>query len=82
MIGKQKGVKKSILALTEKFKNNYNPEISNSVYILDACESDYADELEKNIKEIAPNCVIKRKLITPIVGAHLGSGAVLITFWG
>lgn len=82
MIGKQKGLKKSLLTLGEHFKENYNPEISNSVYILDACETESADELEKIIKEIAPDCNIKRGLITPIVGAHLGSGAILISFWG
>lgn len=82
MIGKQKGLKKSLITLGEHFKNNYSSEVSNSVYILDACESDYADELEKIIKEIAPDCNVKRRLITPIVGAHLGSGALVISFWG
>ena len=82
MIGKQKGLKKSLITLGEHFKNNYSSEISNSVYILDACESDYADELEKIIRELAPDVNIKRRLITPIVGAHLGSGALVIAFWG
>lgn len=82
MIGKQKGLKKSLQTLGEHFKNNYNPEISNSVYIVDACESEYAAELEAIIKEIAPDCIIKKKLLTPIVGAHLGSGALVIAFGG
>ena len=66
--------------LGEYFKNNYNPETSKSVYIVDACESEYADELEKIIKEVAPDCEVRRKLLTPIVGAHLGSGALVIAF--
>ena len=82
MIGKQKGVKKSLAYLGELFKNNYNPEISNIVYIVDACETENSNELEKIIKEIAPDCEIKKKLLTPIVGAHLGSGARVISFWG
>ena len=82
MIGKQKGVKKSLVYLGELFKKYYNPEISNTVYIVDACEPDNSLELEKVIKEIAPDCVIKKKLLTPIVGAHLGSGAMIISFWG
>lgn len=81
MIGKQKGAKKSLTYLGELFKNNYNPEISNTVYIVDACESENANELEKIIKGIAPDVVVKRKLLTPIVGAHLGSGALVISFW-
>ena len=82
MIGKQKGIKKTISYLAELFKKHYNPEISNLVYITDACEADVSNELENVIKEIAPDAIIKKKLLTPIVGAHLGSGAIVISFWG
>ncbi len=82
MIGKQKGLKKSLQTLGEHFKNNYSFDSSNTVYIVDACEESYALELENIIKEIAPDCVVKRKLLTPIVGAHLGSGALIISFMG
>lgn len=82
MIAKQKGVKKSLAYIAEQFKKHYNPEISNLVYIVDACETESANELVKLVKEIAPDCEIKRKLLTPIVGAHLGSGALVISFWG
>ena len=82
MIGKQKGIKKTISYLADIFKKNYNPEISNVVYICDACEAEVSNELEKAIKEIAPDCKIKKTLLTPIVGAHLGSGAMIVTFWG
>ena len=81
MIGKQKGIKKTISYLAELFKKHYNSEISNLVYISDACEEDVSNELEKVIKEIAPDCEIKKRLLTPIVGAHLGSGAIVISFW-
>lgn len=82
VIDKQKGIKNSLLKLGQLFKENYNPKISNSVYIVDACEKENADSLEKILKEIAPDCNIKRKLLTPIVGAHLGSGAMVVTFYG
>jgi DegV family protein with EDD domain len=82
MIGKQKGIKKTISYLAELFKKHYNPEISNTVYICDACEEEVSNELEKVIKEIEPDCEIKKTLLTPIVGAHLGSGAIIISFWG
>ena len=82
MIGKQKGIKKTISYLAELFKKHYNPEISNTVYICDACEKEVAAELEKVIKEIEPDCEIKKTFLTPIVGAHLGSGAIIISFWG
>ncbi|MGN0798226.1 MAG: DegV family protein [Christensenellales bacterium] len=82
VIDKQKGIKNSLVKLGQLFKENYNPKILNSVYIVDACEKENADSLEKILKEIAPDCNIKRKLLTPIVGAHLGSGAMVVTFYG
>ena len=81
MIDKQKGIKNSLSKLSQLFKENYNPEISNSVYIVDACKKENADTLEKLIKEIAPDCNIKKKFLTPIVGAHLGSGALVVAIF-
>lgn len=82
LLTNKKGIKNSLSKLSQLFKENYNPDISNSVYIVDACEKENADALEKILKEIAPDCNIKRKLLTPIVGAHLGSGAMVVTFYG
>lgn len=41
-----------------------------------------ADALEKFIKEIAPDCNVKKKILTPIVGSHLGPGALVVSFYG
>lgn len=81
MINKQKGIKKSLQVISEYFKENYDPTISTSVYIADANEPATADELEALVKEFAPNITIKRLLISPIVGAHVGPGSVLISFF-
>ena len=81
MINKQKGVKKCLQVISEYFKDNYDPTVSTSVYIIDANEKESADELEALVKEIAPNCTIKRKLLSPIIGAHVGPGSVLISFF-
>ena len=82
LIDKQKGARNSMVRLCKYFQENYNPEISKSVYIADACEPANVAVLEKMIKEIAPDCQIKKCFITPIVGAHLGSGAVILSFFG
>lgn len=81
MINKQKGIKKSLQVMSEYFRENYDPTISKSVYIIDANEKATADELEALIKQIAPDCNIKRRLLTPIVGAHVGPGSVLVSFF-
>lgn len=81
MINKQKGIKKSLQVISEYFKENYDPTISKSVYIIDANEKESADELEGLIKQLAPDCIIKRKLLSPIIGAHVGPGSVLVSFF-
>ncbi len=81
MINKQKGTKKSLQVMSEYFRENFDPTISKSVYIIDANEKSTADELEALIKQIAPDCNIKRRLLTPIVGAHVGPGSVLVSFF-
>lgn len=81
MINKQKGIKKSLQVMGEYFKENFDPTISKNVYIIDANESATADEMTEIIKKIAPDCTIKRRLLSPIVGAHVGSGSVLIAFF-
>jgi len=81
MINKQKGIKKSLQTMGEYFKDNFDPTISQTVYIIDANEKATADEMEAIIREIAPNCNIKRRLLSPIIGAHVGSGSVLIAFF-
>lgn len=82
LIDKQKGARNAMTRLCQYFQENYNPEISKSVYIVDACEQTNVEILEKMVKEVAPDCIIKKKLLTPIVGAHLGSGAVILAFFG
>ncbi len=81
MINKQKGIKKSLQVMGEYFRENFDPTISKTVYIIDANESETADEMAEIIKEIAPDCVIKRRLLSPIIGAHVGPGSVLISFF-
>jgi len=81
IVDKQKGVKKSIQAISEYFRDNFDPKTSKSVYIIDANEEQTADELTQLVRAIAPDCIIKRKLLSPIVGAHIGPGSVLISFF-
>lgn len=81
MVNKQKGIKKSLQAMGQYFVENFDPTISTTVYITDANEKDTADELEAEIRALAPNCNIKRCMLSPIVGAHVGPGSVLIAFF-
>ncbi len=82
MMDKQKGVKRAIAKMSEIFRARHDFTISNTVYIVDAFEDENAIMLEQLVKEIDPSSLIKRVKLSPIIGAHLGSGAVAMTYFG
>ncbi len=81
VIDKQKGVKNSIRKLCEYFEEQHDFSVSDTFYIADACEKEHADELEQAARAVVPACTIKRRFLSPIIGAHLGKGAIVISFW-
>ena len=81
LIDKQKGVKNALRKLAEIFSEKHDFSSSETVYVVDACEEIHADELEKEVLAIAPESKVKRRLLSPIIGAHLGKGAVIVSFW-
>ena len=50
------------------------------LYICHADELRNAEELAAKVKEANPNCQIKIRLLSPIIGAHLGPGAVVLGY--
>lgn len=80
MWGKQRGTKLSINKMVEFYLAEADTETDNLVYITHADEDRYAQELADKIKEVAPRVVIKTRLLSPIIGAHLGPGAMVLSF--
>ena len=33
------------------------------------------------VRAAVPDCTIKKRFLSPIIGAHLGKGAIVISFW-
>ena len=81
MVDKQKGVKNSIRKLCEYFEEEHDFSVSDTCYIADACEKEHSDEMEAAARAAVPDCTIKRRFLSPIIGAHLGKGAIVISFW-
>lgn len=79
--GKQRGVKMSIKKLVEFYLANADLNSPYPLYICHADEETNAKELAEKVKEANPNCgEIKFTLISPIIGAHLGPGALILNF--
>lgn len=82
MYDKQKGTKKAILKVANAINDDIDTSFGKTIYIVDGCEEDSANELEQELKNLMPNLTIKRKLLSPIIGAHLGKGALVVAYYG
>lgn len=52
------------------------------VYIVDADTKEVADNLEKFVKIMKPSVTIRRRTLSPIIGAHTGPGMAAVCFMG
>ncbi len=81
-IDKKRGNKTAMMALLSYFKEKYNPEAGETVYICDADTPLLAAELEEKVKEAAPAARVRRTMLSPIIGAHTGPGMLSVIFLG
>lgn len=78
--GKQRGIKMSIKKLVEFYMEKTEKCDGSLVYICHADEEINAKELEEKVKAANPTCIVKTRLLSPIIGAHLGPGALVLCF--
>lgn len=81
-VDKKRGNKSAMLSLFTYFKENYNPELCRTIYICDADTPDLADSLVARVKEEAPDAVVRRTMLSPIIGAHTGPGMLSMILAG
>lgn len=78
--GKQRGIKLSIKKLVEFYMQYADLNSPCPLYICHADEQANAQLLAEKVKEANPSCEIKIRLLSPIIGAHLGPGALVLGF--
>ena len=81
-IDKKRGNKAAMTALFTYFKDNYNPELGNTIYICDADTPELAEALVEKVKAEAPDAVVRRMMLSPIIGAHTGPGMLSMILLG
>lgn len=81
-IDKKRGNKVAMMSLFAYFKDNYNPELGNTIYICDADTPELADTLVEKVREEAPDVAIRRTMLSPIIGAHTGPGMLSMILLG
>lgn len=78
---KRRGNKLALEELAKLFNENY--ELNNSpIYIVDGDAKELGDFLASEIKKLIPASVVKRNMLSPIIGAHTGPGLVAVCFIG
>ena len=82
MWGKQRGYKASTNKMIEYYLDKADLTQPYTVYITHADEENYANELAQKLKAANPLCEIKIRVLSPIIGVHLGTGAMVLAFVG
>lgn len=81
-VDKKRGNRAAMTALFHFFKENYNPELGNTIYICDADTPELAESLVEKVREEAPGVTIRRTMLSPIIGAHTGPGMLSMILLG
>ena len=78
---KRRGNKLALEELAKLFNENY--ELNGSpIYVVDGDAKELGDFLASEIKKLIPEVVVKRNMLSPIIGAHTGPGLVAVCFIG
>ncbi len=78
---KRRGNKLALEELAKLFNENY--ELNDSpIYVVDGDAKEFGDFLASEIKKLIPEAVVKRNMLSPIIGAHTGPGLVAVCFIG
>lgn len=80
--GKQRGYKKSMANMIQYYLGKTDLDNMHAVYITHANDETYANELAAKVREVNPNVDIKIRLLSPIIGVHLGPSAMVLGFIG
>ena len=82
MWGKQRGYKMSIHNMVQYYLGKADIDNAHTVYITHANDIGYANELAAEIKAVSPLAEIKIRILSPIIGVHLGTSAMVLAFVG
>ena len=81
-VDKKRGNKAAMLSLFAYFQENYNPELCRVIYICDADTPELAENLAEKVRAAAPDAVIRRTMLSPIIGEHTGPGMLSMILIG
>lgn len=81
-VEKKRGNKQAIKWIVEKFKETYDSEKGNTVYISCADCMEDADSLKNVLLADYPDLNVKVTMLSPIIGAHTGPDMLSLIYYG
>lgn len=77
---KCKGEMKAVQFLAETFREDFDCDSDCPVYVMHADNEKAASALADRVKSAFPTANVKKMLLSPVIGTHLGPGAVVICY--
>lgn len=81
-IKKKRGVKLAMKEIISDYQAKRIPDLPNRVYVVHADCGDRADEIISQIKAVNPGADICKRMLCPVIGAHVGPGMFAVIFFG
>lgn len=81
-IDKARGTHAAVRKLLENYEANCTGNLEDVVYICHTAADLTAEMLEAGIRRITPGVTIRRRLMSPVIGAHTGPGMASIIHLG
>ncbi len=79
---KKRGVKATLNEMIRLYNDASKKEKNERIYVLHTDNQASADYLEQEIKNLNPECVITKNMLTPIIGCHVGPNFCAIVHFG
>lgn len=81
-VAKKRGNRQAIRYIVDQIGRNFDPSVSNSVYICCAdCKKD-AEQLKEEVLKINPKLDVHITMLSPIIGAHTGPDMLSLIYYG
>ncbi|MBO5286376.1 MAG: DegV family protein [Clostridia bacterium] len=75
---KKKGLRQAVNFMVDNYVKECNLDSNLTVYVLHSDNDAILEYAVNKVKEVNPKAKIKTKVITPIIGTHIGPGAIAI----
>ncbi|MCD8018791.1 MAG: DegV family protein [Clostridiales bacterium] len=81
-VANKRGSKQAMRYLIDCYKERFDPQYGNVVYICCADCKDTAAKLKEMVLQVNPEADVRITMLCPVIGAHTGPGMLSLIFYG